>query len=312
MRDITEHMQAREAATQAGARAEASKVRWIRRNGSHTEEFVRQMEDEREFRFLLDKIKRNRNIDFGQYRRSILERRIQHRLHLTGCADYMEYVMLLNKDPREYDRLIETLTIKVSEFFRDPVVFDLLGDVIIPEIVYEKQSGGAKEIRAWSCGAAFGQEAYSIAMLFCEVLGSKLDSFNIKILATDIDKDALEKAPWGSYDRSALSKMKPHLLFKYFAQVKDRYVVTDRVKGLVTFKPHDIVSGNIKSGMDLVLCRNLLIYFEKELQEKVLRNLHNALNSGGFLILGMTETPATKTVDYYEVVDLAERIYRKK
>ena len=93
------------------------------------------MEEDRNFKFLLDKIKRNRNIDLSQYRRSVLERRIEHRLHLTGCATYLDYVMLLNRDPLEYDRLIEAFAIKVSEFFRDPVVFDLLGEVIIPEIV---------------------------------------------------------------------------------------------------------------------------------------------------------------------------------
>ena len=240
------------------------------------ENSARQIKNERELRFLLDKIKRNRNIDFSQYRLRVLERRIQHRLHLTGCANYLDYVMLLNKDPEEYDRLIECLTIKVSEFFRDPKVFDLFGDMVIPQIVSEKQARGDKKIRAWSCGAAFGQEAYSMAILFCEVLGTDLDGFDIKILATDIDKDALEKAPWGSYDRTSLRKISPHLLFKYFTRFGDRYILSDKARSLVSFNYHDIVSGNTFSGMDLVLCRNLLIYFQKELQKTILQNLHAA------------------------------------
>ena len=270
------------------------------------------MEDGRQYKFLLDKIMRNTNIDFNGYRAQFVKRRLQHRLNSAGCNSYWEYISLLNKDPKEYDRLIETLTIKESYFFRDTKVFKLLGNGIIPEIVSQKQAEGAKKIRAWSCGTAFGQEVYSMAILFREVLGNRIKDFDIKILATDIDKDTLEKAPWGSYDKRALRKMAPHLLFKYFARFQDRYVLSDRARVLVSFEHHDIVSGIPKRGMDLVLCRNLLIYFEKELQEKVLHNLHTALNPGGFLILGKTETIIEQMRDYFNVVDLRERIYRKE
>jgi len=269
------------------------------------------MEYDRDFKFLLDKIMRNRNIDFSQYRQQILKRRIRHRLHLAGCATYWDYILLLNRDPQEYDHIIESLTIKVSEFFRNPTVFQVLGDEIIPEIVSQKQARGAKTIRAWSCGAAFGQEAYSMAILFCEALGRKLDGFDIRVLATDIDKNALEEAHWGSYDKTALRKMKTHLLFKYFTRLQDRYVVSDRARSLVTFMHHDIVSGSPQSGMDLVLCRNLLIYFQKELQEKTLCNIHSALKPDGFLVLGNTETITPQMFDYFQVVDLTKRIYRK-
>ncbi len=248
------------------------------------------MENDREYKFLLDKIMRNTNIDFSEYRPQHLKRRLQHRLGSAGCNNYWEYISLLNKDPKEYDRLIEALTINESYFFRDTEVFGLLENGIIPEIVWQKQTEGVKKIRAWSCGTATGQEAYSMAILFREVLGNRTKDFDIKILATDIDKDALEKAPWGSYDKRALRKMAPHLLFKYFTRFQDRYVVSDRVRVLVSFERHDIISGIQKRGMDLVLCRNLLIYFERELQEKALCKLHNALNPGGFLILGKTET----------------------
>ncbi len=232
-------------------------------------------------------------------------------MHSARCNSYWDYILLLNRDPQEYDRLIESFTIKVSEFFRDPTVFNLLGNIIIPEIVLQKKAQGAKKIRAWSCGAAFGQEAYSMAILFCEVLGTKLDGFDIEILATDIDTNALEEAPWGSYDKVALRKMMSHLMFKYFTRVKDRYVVNDRVRSLVTFRYHEIVSGRKNSGMDLVVCRNLLIYFEKALQEKALLNLYNAMNSGGFLVLGKTESISPQMSHFFEVLDLRERIYKK-
>ncbi len=269
------------------------------------------MEDDREFKFLLDKIKRNRGIDFSQYRPQVLKRRIQHRMDLTGCVAYWDYIMLLNRDLEEYDRLIESLTIKVSKFFRDPKVFDLLGDIIIPEVLSQKKTEGAKKIRVWSCGAAFGEEAYSLAILFCEVLGSRLNDLDVKILATDIDKNVLATAPWASYDKSALGNMGAHVLFKYFTRFQDRYVVSDGARSLVTFRHHDIGSGSPIWGMDLVLCRNLLIYFQKELQEKALHNIYSALNPDGFLVLGKTETITPQMLDCFEVVDLRERIYRK-
>jgi chemotaxis protein methyltransferase CheR len=270
------------------------------------------MEDDRQYKFLLDKIMRNTNIDFSEYRPQQLKRRLQHRLDSAGCNNYWEYISLLNKDPKEYDRLIEVLTINESYFFRDTEVFGLLENGIIPEIVSQKQAEGAKKIRAWSCGTAHGQEAFSMGILFREVLGNSIKDFDIKILATDIDKDALEKAPWGSYDKKTLRKLAPHLLFKYFTSVRDRYVLSDPVRILVSFEHHDIVSGIQKRGMDLVLCRNLLIYFEKELQGKILYNLHTALNPGGFLILGKTETIPEQMKDYFNVIDLTERIYRKE
>ena len=186
-----------------------------------------QMDGEKELKFLLEKVRRNRNIDFSQYRRAVLERRLQHRLFETRCAGYLEYVMLLNQDPTEYDRLIQTLTIKVSEFFRDPKVFDYLRGRVIPEIVSRKKDRSSKRIRVWSCGAAYGEEAYSTAILFCEVLGRGLSEFDIEIVATDIDKSALARAPWGSYDKKALRRVSPHLLFKYFTRSGDRYVVNE-------------------------------------------------------------------------------------
>jgi chemotaxis methyl-accepting protein methylase len=142
-------------------------------------------------------------------------------------------------------------------------------------------------------------------------MGNRMKDFDIKILGTDIDKDALEKAPWCSYDKRALRKMAPHLLFKYFTRFQDRYVLSDRVRALVSFKYHDIVSGIQKHGMDLVLCRNLLIYFEKDLQGKVLANLYASLNPGGFLILGKTETLTEQMRGCFDVIDVRERVYRK-
>jgi chemotaxis methyl-accepting protein methylase len=270
------------------------------------------MENDRDFQFLLDKIKRNRNLDFREYRTSVLTRRIQYRMLLAGCGSYWDYVLLLNRDPEEYDRLIETLTIKVSDFFRDPSVFNIIGSKIIPEIVDRKQNRGLKSIYAWSCGSAFGQEAYSMAILFCEALSRKLECFDINILATDIDKSSLEKAKWAAYSAEAVKKVRPHILFKYFTRFQDNYIVNDIVRSLVSFRHHDLILDRQELRMDLVLCRNLLIYFEKALQEKAIRNLYSAMNAGGFLVLGKTETMPSIITDLFHVVDLKERVYMKR
>ncbi len=268
------------------------------------------MEQDKEFKFLLEKIKRNRNIDFSQYRAQTLSNRIQNRLYATDCATYWDYILLLNKDPQEYDRLIGALTIKESYFFRNSDVFESLEDKVIPEIVSQKKREGVKKIRAWSCGAAFGQEAYTMAILFCEVLGSDIKDLAVNIMATDIDKEALERAPWGSYDKHTLGKIKPHHLFKFFTQVQERYVVSDAARALVTFKRHDIAGEGPFRGIDLVLCRNLLIYFEKELQEKALNNLHAALNRGGFLILPVADQGAFSMRPYYQSLFRYSRLWR--
>ncbi len=268
--------------------------------------------DENGFRFLLDKVRRNRGIDFSQYRSSVLKRRIEYRLHMTGCTTYWDYVLLLNKDPAEYDRLLDALTIKVSRFFRDPEVFKLLGETVIPEVLFSKRAAGAKTIRAWSCGTAFGQEVYSVVILLCEALGRRLGGFDVRIIATDIDEAALEKAQWGSYDRDALRAIRADWLFKYFTLAGDRYVVNDHARTLITFKRHNVVADGPEPGMDLVLCRNVLIYLEKDLQRKALESLHEALNPGGFLILGKVETMPPDILRRFEVVDLRERVYRKR
>ena len=132
------------------------------------------MENDKEYEFLLDKVMRNTNIDFSEYRPLLLKRRVQHRLRTSGCDSYWDYVSLLNKEPSEYDKLIESLTIKESYFFRDTNVFKLLKNEVIPEIIRQKQVDGSNEIRIWSCGMAYGQEAYSVAILLCEALGNDI------------------------------------------------------------------------------------------------------------------------------------------
>ena len=270
------------------------------------------MHEDNEFEFLLGKIRRNKHIDFSGYRRENLMRRIVYRMGLAGCGTYWEYILLLNRDPEEYDRLIQSLTIKVSHFFRDGDVFRFLHSSVIPGIAEQKKKENDTRIRAWSCGAAFGQEAYSMAILFCEALGPRIRNVDIRITATDIDRKALEQAQWASYPRESMKKMEPYLLFKYFTRLNDRYVVSDPARDLVCFVYHDILADRPLIGMDLVMCRNLLIYFEKGVQERVLHCLCSSLRRGGFLVLGMTETMGPGVAGHFDTVDGTRRVYRKR
>jgi chemotaxis methyl-accepting protein methylase len=167
-------------------------------------------------------------------------------------------------------------------------------------------------MRAWSCGAAFGQEAYSLAMLLCEFLGGNMPDFDVRILATDIDRVAIEKARWASYDKDAMSGVGMSLLFKYFTRLGDSYVVSDRARALVTFRCHDVVSDKPGRGMDLVLCRNLLIYLERDLQATALENVYTSMRPGGYLVLGATENIGPNMSQRFEVIDRKARIYRKR
>jgi chemotaxis methyl-accepting protein methylase len=142
-------------------------------------------------------------------------------------------------------------------------------------------------------------------------LGGSPRDFDVKILATDIDRAALHQARWGSYERDALTGIGPHILFKYFTPGGGRYAVNDRARSMVDFKYHDVTSDVQLSGMDLVICKNLLIYLQKESRERALANLSHAVNPGGFLVLGKTESLDSPAADRFDVVSSRDRVYRK-
>ena len=153
-----------------------------------------------DFKFLLDKIHRNKGVDFNLYRPNTLKRRIMSRLKTVGCANYSDHIIYLNKEPDEYNRLIEAVTINVTEFFRNPEAFEVIGKKVIPEIIKTKEKEGRKVIRAWSAGTSYGEEAYSLAILFLEALKERASDFDIKVYGTDIDPKCIEKAMAGIFE----------------------------------------------------------------------------------------------------------------
>lgn len=250
-------------------------------------------------------------LDFSLYRRGTLKRRIESRLRATGCSDYLSYIAVLNRQPQEYDRLVDAVAINVTEFFRDPETFEALKGFVIPEIVRLKAAQGRRIIRAWSAGAAQGEEAYSLAILFLEVLGEEFERFQVKVYGTDIDPTSLTQAKAGLYPPSALRRVEARILKRYFHPVGDRVAVAEEVKALTRFHPHNLVSDAYLQHVDLILCRNVVIYFTRPLQEFVYSNFALALNGGGFLVLGRVESLWGNTAGTFEPANLRERIYRK-
>jgi len=245
---------------------------------------------------ILNHLKSRHNLDFSQYRKSYLYRRIHSRILHTKSSSLKDYVSFLSAHPEEYLKLIDALTINVSEFFRDKEVFEFVSDVIVKEIInnYIDPTTGTlqKKIFVWSAGASHGQEPYSLAMIFTKKFqerGIPLDM--VRILATDIDDESLEKARQGIYTSKEIEAVP--LTYKKFFQLdslKKEARVEEKIKNLVSFSKSNLVLDPAPNYMDLILCRNVFIYFSKELQREIMNKLAQALNKKGFLILGKIES----------------------
>jgi len=264
-----------------------------------------------DFKFLLDKIQRNKGADFSLYRTGTLKRRIDSRFKAAGCKDCSDYISYLNKNPEEYDHLISAITINVTEFFRNPETFAVLGKKVIPEIVRTKKERGKKIIRAWSAGTSNGEEAYSLAILFLEILEENGADFDIVVYGTDVDPACVEKSKAGIYTAHSLKEINQERLARYFSQRGENYEVNDSVKKLTRFTARNLVSDEFLKHLDLILCRNVVIYFTKPLQEMVYSNFVRALNKDGFLVLGKMESLWGFAQKYFAAFDGRERIYRK-
>ncbi len=268
-------------------------------------------DQEAEFKFLLSKIHRNKGIDFNLYRPGTLKRRISSRLTASRCAGYGDYVLYLNSHPSEYDHLINVLTVNLTEFFRDPETFEAVRKTVVPEIIKKKEQKGQRIIRVWSAGTSAGEEAYSLTMMFKEALEDKKGRFNLHVYGTDIDSECLVKSKASIYELSRMSKIPENLAAKYFDLNNKLFQVKPELRQMTRFKRHNLISDAPLLHMDLILCRNVLIYFSRPLQEIVYQNLTNALNDGGFLVLGKAESLWGPVAKKYETVNAAERIYKK-
>jgi two-component system CheB/CheR fusion protein len=235
---------------------------------------------------LLMKVRQRTKVDFSGYKENTVWRRIERRMaanHLATLEDYFHYV---DADPEELERLSKDILISVTAFFRDKTAFEALARTIL-KMVQEKRPG--EEIRIWVAGCATGEEVYSIAMLLCEQAGPVLNRFKVQIFATDLDLNAMATARKGIYSSASLSELEPALITKYFSAKSDSYEVSKLLREMVVFARQDLAQDPPFLRLDLISCRNVLIYFQTDLQAKILSMFHYALRPEGYLFLGRSE-----------------------
>jgi chemotaxis protein methyltransferase CheR len=270
---------------------------------------------DKEFEQLKYNVKELLNFNTFQYKDTYLGRRFASRLRALHLETYHAYWELLKNDSKEQEILLQELTINVTEFFRDTPVWDVLLTDVLPHLIKEKQG----KIRIWSAGSSDGKEAYSIAMLLANLVGENELICKTEIIGTDIDHDCLLHATTGKYQsRPGLPQtdIRKQLSFiktpeKYFDIKDDIFQVKLRMKSPVSFQYHDLISGPKKHNFDLILCRNVVIYFTRQLQEVLYKDFYNALNPGGFFIMGKTETLVGESRELFIPYNLKERIFRK-
>ncbi|MBI5417720.1 protein-glutamate O-methyltransferase CheR [Candidatus Poribacteria bacterium] len=268
------------------------------------------------FKKILLKIKEERNLDFLQYRESILWRRIMTRARIAKRENLEQYLAYLEFHPDEMDNLMDAITINITEFFRNPNVFESIEKKIIPELILQKQKNNSNVIRIWSCGCSSGEEAISILILLAEFLGTKLFNYKIIIQGTDIDNKALAQAKEGVYEEAQFKNWpinKRYQIEKYFYDIGNkRYWIREEWPAYLSFIYHDVIDDVPLEHMDMVVCRNLLIYFSRELQRQVIEHLFGSLNKGGFLVLGNVESIWGDLKNKFIEVDAKSRIYMKE
>ncbi len=268
--------------------------------------------EELAFQCILRKIKSVKGLDFSQYRPACLKRRVDTRLRVHHLENYNEYIQFLSKNPAEYDELLNVATINVSEFFRDTEAWEFVEKKIIPTIIQLKEAKNKRIIRLWSAGSSKGEEAYTLAILFSEVLKTKINEFNIKIYGTDIDKASLKDAQHGLYNPASVKNISTDRLNRYFNFDGKQYKIKEEIQALTHFQNKDLILGEPLELIDFIICRNVLIYFTKELQTKVMAKFSSALQPQGFLMLGKTESFGPFMEEHFKSFNSAERIYQKR
>jgi two-component system CheB/CheR fusion protein len=248
--------------------------------------------------------------DFSLYKRSTVYRRIERRIGLhqiDGIADYVRY---LQENPQETQLLFKELLIGVTIFFRDPAAWECLRKKVIPAILAAHPAGGA--LRAWVPGCSTGEEAYSLAMIFKEAMAEQKPTrgFALQVFATDLDKDAIDRARQGVYPANIANDLSAERLRRFFVQDEHGYQVSKEIREMVIFAPQNLIMDPPFTRLDILSCRNLLIYLAPELQRKLLPLFHYSLNPGGVLLLGSAETIGTAT-DLFAPLDGKTRIFRR-
>jgi two-component system CheB/CheR fusion protein len=260
-------------------------------------------------RRLTSLLRRHTGFDLAAYKSETVNRRIERRMGICHIFDFEEYIALLKKDPAECENLAKDMLISVTRFFRDPEVFENLRKNVLPQLV---RSAGGRSLRFWVPGCATGEEVYSIGILLEEVL-RECGEINLpcRFFATDLDRRATEIAGQGIYPESIASDIPPDLLEKYFTRHGDHYQICRTVRERIVFAKHNLLKDPPFTRIDLVSCRNVLIYLQPAAQQRVLSIIHYALRPEGVLALGLSESLGDLQNDF-ETLDAPNHLFRKK
>lgn len=269
-----------------------------------------------EFEYLKETIKDLIHFNCDYYRDSYLKRRISTRMRSLGIKSFSEYAHVLKHDPMERKNLLDALTINVTQFFRNPEAFEALKTHVILPLIHDGHGTPLKPITVWSAGCSDGREPYTVAMVIADCMGGRIKPGCVEIVATDIDDAMLEIGINGTYVDLPLQNIKDQVpleyLKKYFKIKENKYIVRADLKNAVRFRHHDLLSDEkLPMKFDIVICRNVLIYFPKDRQLIVFDTLLDAMKPGGYLMLGKTETLFGKAREILVPIDLRERIYQK-
>lgn len=266
--------------------------------------------DEAAFKALLEQVARERGFACANYKDGCLRRRVAVRMRARGCTEFAAYAQLLHRDPTEYERLLDTLTINVTRLYRDADVWNTVADEVLPALWPVASDG----MSVWSAGCSSGEELYTLAALIhrhAERTGTVKRLRDVAVLGTDIDAASLRAARAGQYAEAAFREMPPALRDRYFSGVGTRTAVPE-IQALVRVERRDLLMDPPPSiRFDLISCRNLLIYIDREGQERIFRRFHAALAPHGLLILGKVETMLGPTRSLFAPVHPRQRIYRK-
>ena len=254
-------------------------------------------------------LKNASGIDFTYYKRSTILRRIERRMLVTHSATLTEFAHLLGDSAEEVQTLVKEILIGVTNFFREPAFFEKLKYNAIYKIV--ERAKEEEPIRVWSAGCSTGEEAYSIAILFREVMEELNVKRDVKIFATDVDSRAIEQAGKGVFSENIIDDVTPTRLAKYFLKVGDQYQISKEIRRMIVFATHNMFSDPPFGKLDLICCRNVMIYFQQVMRRGLFAIFHQALKNGGFLFLGKSET-AGEYVNLFKPVCSAEKIYVHK
>ncbi|HIW58129.1 MAG TPA: PAS domain-containing protein [Firmicutes bacterium] len=265
--------------------------------------------DEETFSHIYAVLKKVSGIDFTNYKRTTVLRRIERRMVVNHSASFQEYARWLDTNEDEVKILVKEILIGVTNFFRDAASFEKLKYSVIKRLVEHAKENEA--IRVWSAGCSTGEEAYSIAILFQEIMEELGVERDVKIFATDVDVTAIEKAGKGVFTESILDDVSSERLAKYFTKKNDLYYISKNIRRMIIFAPHNMLSDPPFGKLDLISCRNVMIYFQPVLQRGLFSIFHSALKDGGFLFLGKSET-ANECANVFKPFCGAEKIYIHK